>query len=1042
MKLLYRSTIFYLLLALTSTMAMASEQAEFSLFLFLKGKPVSDAELLVDGKPFASFSENGSVFGALEPGNYQLTINRKGKSFGFALLLRTQENVRIILTFPEFKGKPILTMESNIVPSAEEIITKKIDAAKLGEGFISATVISAETNKPVKDVQVFLSGLSERFRTNKQGHIQAKVPVGEYSISLLHSAFNTKTQDKVTVTKGQTTDLTFKLTPAGVELAEYVVLEPFLAGTVASVIEEQRTAVSVTTVLGSEQMSRNGDSDVASALKRASGLTVVGGRFVFIRGLGERYSSTLVNGVSVPSPDPTRRVVPLDLFPTSFLDNVMVQKSYSVDRPGEFAGGTLEMRTKEVPEEFFFKFSGELGFVTGTSFSEGLRYDGGKNDWITYDDGTRALPASIADATSDGSTLKPQTPFNPDGFTKDELQTFGQDLSDVWDVEPKTIGPDGRIEASIGDVFNIGDFQLGYTSAIRWKQQWNNQDELRREFSSSGGDGSGGLIMTEDMEVKRTIRDAQLDAYLGLEAKYNENHRFHYNLMFLRQAIDEASIEQGFTDAEMNDVRRTRLRFITNELFIHQVGGDHLFEQLSNLKIDWLYTNATAGREEPKTRDYRYDENDDGSYSFSRRADSNQITYGELTDKDESWRMDVKLPLEFDNNFGVSLNSGLIHQQKDRDSSIRRYTYIPVGSDARDPAVLAQSSLEDILQPEYITPNGFQIRESTRSTDNYNASQTLISYYGQLDMNFFDEVRLTGGLRWEDNEQFVETFSVTGTNRESVRSEVDKTDMLPAVAATWFITDKQQLRAGFSQTISRPDFRELSPAPFTDPDIDQETIGNPNLEQTDITNWDLRWEYYMSASENFSLGFFYKDFTNPIEKVTLPGSAGLLTYQNADASTLLGIEVEVLKNLDFIHPKMEEFYIGSNYTWSQSTVELNAKNTEVQTSTNRPLQGHSPHIFNLQFGYDNPDWGTRATLLYNFVAESIVSVGLLGAPDKYLQPINQLDIVASQDINDWLSIQLKMKNLVDPLVQVKQGDEVTRSFRRGREFKVGFTINF
>lgn len=1042
MKLLSRFTVFYLLLALSGAMAQASEQAEFSIFLFLKGKPISDADLLVNGKPFASFSDNGSIFGTLAPGNYQMTINRQDKSFGFALPLRPDENVRIMLTFPEFKAKPILTMESNISPSTEEIVTKKVDTAKLGDGFISATVISAETNKPVKDVQVFLSGLNDRFRTDKQGRLKAKVPVGEYSISLLHSAFSTKTQDKVTVTKDQTTDLAFKLTPAGVELAEYVVLEPFLAGTVASVIEEQRTAASVTTVLGSEQMSRNGDSDVASALKRASGLTVVGGRFVFIRGLGERYSSTLVNGAAVPSPDPTRRVVPLDLFPTSFLDNVMVQKSYSVDRPGEFAGGTLEMRTKQVPEEFFVKLSGQLGFVTGTSFSEGLRYEGGDTDWLAYDDGTRALPSSIADATADGSTLKPQTPFNPDGYTKDELQTFGQDLSDVWDVTPKQIGPDGRIEASIGDVFSVGDFQLGYTSAIRWKQEWNVQNELRREFSATGSDGTGDLIKTEDKDVDRTIRDAQLDAYLALEAKYNENHRLRYNLMFLRQALDEARIEQGFTDAEVNDVRRTQLRFITNELFMHQLSGDHLFESLSNLKIDWLYTNATAGREEPNTRDYRYDENDDGTYSFSRRADSNQVTFGELTDKDESWRMDVKLPLEFDNNFGISLNSGFIHQQKKRDSSIRRYTYIPVGPDGRDPEVLAQSSLEDILQPEYITPDGFQIRESTRSTDNYNAGQTLISYYGQLDMNFFDEVRLTGGLRWEDNEQFVETFSVTGTNRESVRSEVDRTDMLPAVAATWFISDKQQLRAGFSQTISRPDFRELSPAPFTDPDTNNETIGNPDLKQTDITNWDIRWEYYMSASENFSLGFFYKDFTNPIEKVTLPGSAGLLTYQNADASTLLGVEVEVLKNLDFIHPAMEEFYIGSNYTWSQSTVDLNAKNTEAQTSTNRPLQGHSPHIFNLQFGYDNPDWGTRATLLYNFVAESIVSVGLLGAPDKYLQPINQLDLVASQEVNDWLSLQVRMKNLIDPKVEVMQGDEVTRSFRRGREFKIGFTVNF
>jgi outer membrane receptor protein involved in Fe transport len=322
--------------------------------------------------------------------------------------------------------------------------------------------------------------------------------------------------------------------------------------------------------------------------------------------------------------------------------------------------------------------------------------------------------------------------------------------------------------------------------------------------------------------------------------------------------------------------------------------------------IDWIYTNSTATREEPKTRNYRYDQNDDGSYSFSRRADSNQTSFGKLTDKDASWRMDVKLPLEFDNNFKISLNSGFIHQQKTRESSIRRFTYFAAGRDARDPEILAHQSLEDILNPEYISPTGFQMREATRSTDRYQASQTLISYYGQLDMNFFDEIRLSGGLRWEDNEQLVETFS----RSETVTTSLKRTDMLPSVAATWFISDKQQLRAGFSQTISRPDFRELSPAPFTDPSTNQETTGNPDLKQTNITNYDIRWEYYMSASENFSAGFFWKDMTNPIEKVFLPGTAGLLTYQNADASTVWGFEFEVLKNLDIIHPQLENFYVG------------------------------------------------------------------------------------------------------------------------------------
>ncbi len=1038
MNSVYRALIASFFIVFYSGVALASEQAEFSIFLFHAGKPVTHAKLLVDGKAFASFSDNGSVYGKMSPGHYQMTINYQDKSFGFALPLRAQENVQVMLTFPEYKGKPVLTLESNIAADEPVASEKKADKKLLGEGYITATVVSAETNKPVKDVQIFLSGLSERFRTDKQGRFKAKVPVNEYSLSLLHSAFNTQTKDHVLIEKDKTTQLQFKLTPAGVELAEYVVLEPFLAGTLASVIEEQRTSASVSTVLGSEQISRNGDSDVASALKRASGLTVVGGRFIFIRGLGERYSSTLINGAAIPSPDPTRRVVPLDLFPTMFLDSVLVQKTYSVDRPGEFAGGTLEMRTKRIPEEFFVEFSGQIGFNQGTSFTNGLRYQGGDTDFITYDDGTRALPDSIANAIADGGTIKPQTRFNPDGYTKEELAGFGKDLSNTWDVKPKRIGPDGRIEAAMGDVFNIGDFQLGYTSAVRWKQNWNNQNEIRREFASSGTDGDGDLILIEDYTLDRTIRETQLNGYLALEAKYKENHRFFTNTMFLRQAFDEARIKDGFSDAEVNDIRRTQLRFTTNQLFMQQVGGEHVFDFANNLKIDWIYTNSTAKRDEPKTRDYRYDQNDDGSYSFSRRADSNQVSYGTLTDKDASWRMDVKLPLEFENNFKISLNSGFIHQQKNRDSEIRRFTYFAAGPDARDADVLGQESLEDILSPEYISPTGFLLREATRSTDRYRANQTLISYYGQLDMNFFDEVRLTGGLRWEDNKQFVETYS----RSDSVVTDIDKTDMLPSVAATWFISDKQQLRAGFSQTISRPDFRELSPAPFTDPSTNQETTGNPNLKQTDITSYDMRWEYYMSPSENFSLGFFWKDMTNPIEKILLPGTAGLLTYQNADSATVWGFELEVLKNLDIIHPMMEDFYVGGNYTWSQSDIVLTSENTQAQTSSNRPLQGHAPHIFNFQIGYDNVAWGTKATLLYNFVAERIVSVGILGAPDKYEQPYSQLDFIATQDINEWLAINLRLKNLIDQNVIVKQGNEVTRKYTRGRTFSIAVNLSF
>lgn len=364
---------------LITTFARAeTEKAEFAIYLFQNGMPIENAELSITSELYdksnaalifeatpstynwrpdedstLKTNANGSIAGKLPPGSYQFTLKTQDQEFTFDLPLRPAENAQILITFYPGKKQPLLNIESSVAGTIAGMEATASETQDQGEGVISVQVISAETQKPIKDVQVFLSGSPQKLRTDEQGRISATVAAGSYSVSLLHSAFSSQTQDDVRITDAQTTELSFKLTPAGVELAEYVVLEPHLAGTVASVIEEQRTATSVSTVLGAEQFSRAGDGDAASALRRASGLTLVGGQFIFIRGLGERFSTTLVNGAAIPSPDPTRRVVPLDLFPTNILESVQVQKTYSPDRPAEFAGGTVELRTRSIPDEFF-----------------------------------------------------------------------------------------------------------------------------------------------------------------------------------------------------------------------------------------------------------------------------------------------------------------------------------------------------------------------------------------------------------------------------------------------------------------------------------------------------------------------------------------------------------------------------------------------------------------------------------------------------------------------------------------------------------------
>ena len=1034
-----------------------AEKAEFSVHLFQNGLPIENAELLITSESYDKSNAalifeatpstynwlsdvdsplrtnaNGSIAGKLPPGFYQFSIQTQDQKFTFDLPLDPAENVQILVTFYAGEKKPLLNIESSVTGTMAGVEATASKPQDQGEGAIAVQVISAETQKPLKDVQVFLSGSTQKLRTDEQGRVTATVPAGSYSISLLHSAYSSQTQDNVKITDEKTTELSFKLTPAGVELAEYVVLEPHLAGTVASVIEEQRAATSVSTVLGAEQFSRAGDGDAASALRRASGLTLVGGQFIFIRGLGERFSTTLVNGAAVPSPDPTRRVVPLDLFPTNILESVLVQKTYSPDRPAEFAGGTVELRTRGIPDAFFFNLNLQTGINDNTTFRDGLTYKGGTTDFTSYDDGARALPDSLANATQNGN-LQPASVFNPNGVTPEQLEGLGEDLSGVWDVNRNKQGPDTGFQASMGDSFSFGDFRLGYIAAAGWKQEFRRQNEINREFASAR------LIETQDLDVQRSLREVAVTGYAATELEYKDTHRLFAKTMFLRQSIDEARISQGFVDAETTEVRRTRLRFFSNQLLTNQFGGEHRFDWLRDFSINWLYTDATANRDEPKTSDYRYDASPATcNYIFSQRADSNVTTYADLIDKDQSWRVDGKLPLQLAPNHKLTLSSGFITQTKSRDASAQRFSYFRFGPDASNTAITSQSSVESILLPQYIGTTGFQLRDVTRKSDQYTASQNLLAYYGKLDLLSYDRVNVTGGLRWEDNDQKVNTF----LRNQPTTARLNRIDMLPSVVTTFFLTDKQQLRAGFSQTLSRPDFRELSSAPFFDMNTNQETVGNPLLKQTAITNWDLRWEYYLSPTENIFAGFFWKDLTNPIELVAQPGTGALNTYQNADKASVYGFELEVLKKLDFVHPQLRNFYVGGNYTWSQSNVKLTAQNLIAQTTNDRPLQGHSEHIVNFQIGYDNPKWKTQATLLYNVASERIMAAGVLSAPDKYEQPFQQLDFVVSQNLYKGLSTQISMQNLLDDDVRIMQGDEISRQFRRGRFFNLSVRLAY
>ncbi len=1023
--------IWICLLWCVSSLALA-DTARVQLYVFSTVLPLVGVHVEADGVYLGRTDENGAIAFRLQPGKHRLRLRHRDKTVTILeRVFHADEDVEIRVALHS-DLQPQVSVESSLPRLAPTSSGKTPEGALVQ---VEGTVLGRD-GKPIEKAQIFVSGIPKPVASDGKGRFRLKLPPGRYNVSIHAPGYNLLIKEGVMVTEaGKNEPLVFTLTPAGFELPPLVVIEPHLEGSIASAMAEERNAAEVSEILGAEQIARAGDSDVAQAIKRVAGLTIVGGKYVYIRGLGERYANILINGLSIPSPDPTRRVIPVDLFPTTMIESIKVQKGFIPFMPGEFSGGLVDIRTRRSPKKFSLQVSGKIGFNTEATFAKGLRYPGGDYDWIGVDDGTREMPKSLAKALAGGAQLRPKTPFAPDGFTQEEVERFGEQLAGVWDIRPETLPPNGRVQALLGDRHRWGDLELGFVALGRWGQSWKNYDEILRSFVPTA---SGKLALESDLKGKRTERSVKTNAYLNVDASWRKDHKIFGRVMLVRQTTDFVRRTQGFSNTEGFQLQRTRLWWVENELLDWQVGTEQRFSRLGGLGVHFLYSVANANRYAPNERLYRYDENPvTGRLEFSNKADNNMIIFSNLDDEDRSFRVDVDLPFKFwQARVEGKVAGGYWSTKKNRDSTIRRFRYIGF---VTDPDLLARP-LEQILTPENIGPGKFVLSEMTRATDNYIATQDLQAYYGQGDVTLFKRFRLIGGVRVEDNLQQVTTFQLFNPAASPIVSTLEGQDVLPAAAFVWMISDKQQLRFGWSQTLSRPDFRELSPAPFTDPQTLQETVGNPDLQPAEVESYDARWEYYFSPEENLSFGIFWKTLTNPIEKVLLPGPAGLLQLQNAGNAKVYGLELDFRKFLGFLHPRLEHVFIGGNYTLSKSVLKLLPENLQTLTNPKRPLQGHSKHILNFRVGYDDPDLGTQLTLLYNFPSRRISQVGALGAPDIYEEPFHQLDFVARQSIGEHWSVQLRLGNLLDSAVRFTQGEETVWLYRKGRD--VSLTVNF
>lgn len=832
-----------------------------------------------------------------------------------------------------------------------------------------------------------------------------------------------------------------------------------------------RASREVVSVLSQADIARTGEGDIAGALQRLSGLSVVGGRFVYVRGLGERYSLALLNGLPIPSPDPLRRVVPLDLFPTSVLASSVVQKSYSVNFPGEFGGGVINLTTRAVPDEPYLSIGGSIGGNTVTTNRLGYTYDGGDLDWLGFDDNTRRVPGLLRDANNSGKLLVAGA-----DFTQRQLQDI---TASLVNAQTNLIQRNNNIPANMGLDFSAGaskditDGRIGFVAAAGWKNSWQTKSGLQQNSTVAIPPGTNNstiqLVPNQDYRFLSTENRVVVNGLLGVGAEFGD-HKVRFTNLYVNDTIKEARIQSGINDAAATAVlvNRNFTAFFDRQLISSQLVGEFKFD---NLSVDVRGTYANTKRLSPYERENSYAFTDQfGINNFVNDlrspGQSSRIAFSRLNEDVYGGGIDLGYKVE-GGPFPIRATAGYAYTDTKRTSTRRDYRYQSVSA---LPITVAQTRPDFLLSDFNIYTYGIVLNETsaTSGAAEYDAGLRIHAGYGQLEIEPVDGVQVVGGVRYETAKQFVAPVDLFNLGEAALApTRINNDYFLPAGTVTWNFAEDMQLRASASKTIARPQLRELAPQPFLDTETDRLSIGNQFLIDSTLFNAEARYEYYFGRDERLTVSGFYKNITNPIETISfVTGGAIQTTFANAPKATLYGAELDVQKYipLDTLGSSFFEtrrVLVAVNYTYTKSKIKVAAGDTTVFPFTGetvaateffrdgQPLTGQSDHVANLQLGLSSTDGLSEQTILLNYASNRATNRGPSGQPDLVERPGFRLDVVLRQGFKVFgktIEAKAEARNLTNTRYQEFQSLNGSRidnnTFDLGRTFTLGASITF
>lgn len=919
-------------------------------------------------------------------------------------------------------------------------------------GSVSGKLMDGEFNEVLPFANVLVKGTTIGTTTDFDGAYSVELEPGTYTLVFSFLGYTSKEITDIVVEAGKTVELNVTLYPASNQLDEVVVTTTVRKNTEASVLNLQKNSVVLMDGLSLESMKTAGANNIASAIRRVPGVSVQDGKYVYVRGLGDRYTKSILNGMDIPGLDPDKNTVQMDIFPTNILENVIVLKSASAELPADFTGGVVNIVTKDFPSQKQMSFSASIGYNPSMHFKDNyLSYQGGATDFLGFDDGTRALPIASNQFIPNPSDTQNNV----------ILDVITRRFDKTMAAEQQTSKPNFNLGFSYGNQFNVGENTLGVIASLDYKntttfyegfengiyQKAPESDvyELRFDRRQRGDLGSNNVLAS---------------ALAGLSYKTGKS-KYKLNLLHIHNGESRAAFFNQRTEiSNAIDVVKDNLEYTERSISNALLSGKHTSEDASFV-TEWSLSPTYTSVQDKDVRLTTFVIDDANGFSISSDAGFPIRLWRDLTEINAVGKIDFSKTYELFGNKS-KFNFGGLYSYKNRDYSIYNYNIaffnFNTSSLNGDPNAILLD--ENIWTRD--NNSGSYVRGNFQPANTFSSEQNTIAGYVSNEFKFAEKFKAVLGLRVEQFTTYFTGQNNTGTEVYDNEKTIDKLNLFPSSNLIYEIKDNMNVRVSYSRTTARPSFKELSVVQIPDLLTGILFLGNLDLKPTYIDNFDLRYEIYGSDAQMFALSGFYKKFTDPIEivayNITAPNQ---FTPRNAPSAKVFGVEFESRKNFGFISESLKDLSLNLNLSIIDSKIDMaRGENQEYESRQifardgetiegTRQLQGQSPFLINAGLNYNNRDKGIETGVFYNVQGKTLEVVGFGQNPDVFTQPFNSLNFNFSKTFGELQrsKITLKANNILDDnresLYKSYNAEKQNFSFRKpGVSFSLGYSLTF